>query len=386
MATGAAGCGNTVNIGQPTASGVNSSVNSSPVVFNYPVQPPDDTGRMLAIGSIIGGLFDALLGGDALGGAQDAQNVWKDTLDGTMTPRGKSELNYVDTVRNKLPPYESDLSNMLTLYRDDAAALWPKLDLIDGQIKAEIDSNLGRSDTEYNYANIACMDDAIAALCTMVGCGYTPDYAGIATRARADAEVASVENYRSLCRTGNRYNSRATQTALMEIRLQTTTAALVASSVSREAERIKSFEINENLRFKGATTLENIRLGRRELSLKYDNAAGAALRERWNAVASTWLSIQKLGDSTTQFAWKAYAESAFKSYELGGQMMASAMQAYQAFAESVRATARQGGGGGGISGMIAQITAILTLFSGGCDPVTFGSQSFFPRPQNCCGS
>jgi hypothetical protein len=341
---------------------------------------------MLAIGSIIGGLFDALLGGDALGDAEDAQSEWKNTLDGTMTPRGKSELNYVDTMRNKLPSYETDLSNMLTLYRNDAAALWPKLDIIDGQIKGEIASNLSRSDTEYNYSDIACMDEAVAALCEMVGCGYTPDYNGIATRARADAEAANVENYRALCRTGNRYNSRATQTALLEIRLQTTTAALVAASVARETERIKSFEINENLRFKGATTLEAMRLGRRELSLKYDNAAGAALRERWNAIATTWLSIQKLGDSTTQFAWKAYAESAFKSYELGGQMMASAMQAYQAFAESVRATARQGGGGGGISGMIAQLTAILTLFSGGCDPVTLGPISFNPRPQNCCGS
>jgi hypothetical protein len=525
MSATANGCGNAVDIQPATASGVNSTAVSSPTVFNYPVQPADDTGRMMALASIIGGLFDALLGGDALDDAEDAQNTWKSILDNTMTPRGQSELARVDTERAKMAPFETDLSNQLPDYRNKADAqygklspfetdsnaqrldyrgkadghfsqtdghdtdldghrdanrtdateywgkrtpfetdlatalaeyraradiMWGKLDPMDTKIQEEIDEQRQKSDDEFDYSNITCLDDAIDKLCEYVGCGYTPDYTGIATRARADAEIQAMKAYQEACRTGNRYNTRRTQSSLLDIRLATRSAALVATAGAREKERQYAFDTNLKMRFDHAKHLEDVRLKRRELSIKYDEMAMRALTERWKSFAelmlvkdkraddiaterwqnyvklhmdkdgvatsisterwkSMWtafmeedraadklsaddwqrfaklyLDLEKGGDGISTERWKAFSAEAFKSYELGGSMLAASMQAYQAFAASVRATAKQSGGGGGLAGLLAQLAAVVTMFSGDCSKKSILGIDFYPRPQNCC--
>lgn len=522
MAT-ANGCGNAVDIQPATASGVNSTAVSSPVIFSYPVQPPDDTGRMMALASIIGGLFDALLGGDGVSEAEDAQSSWKAIVD-DMKGRGLSELDRVPTERAKLGTFESDLAAQLTDYRAKADAqfgkltpyetdsdnqrldyrtkadghfaqtdghdadldglrdanradantywgklavyetdlleklqeyreraniMWGKLDPMDVKIQAEIDEQRQKSDDEFDLSNITCIDDAIEKLCEYVGCGYTPDYQGIATRARADAEIKALKLYNEACRVGNRYNTRRTTAALLDIRLATSSAAIIATSVGREKERQYAFDTNLKMRNDHATFLEKTRLGRRELSIKYDEMAMRALTERWQSFAKMmmdkdaradqiatdrWTSYVKLhmdkdrdataisserwkslwnafitedgladklsADSWQRFAklyldlenngdkisterWKSYAESAFKSFELGGQMYAAAAQAYQALAASIRATAKQTGGGGGVAGLLAQLTVVAGIFSGKCEAGPFG---ILGRPQNCCGT
>lgn len=305
--------------------------------------------------SIIGGLFDALLGGDGLDDAEDAQATWKGLLDGTMKPRGESELARVDSERAKLPPFETDLSNQLTDYRNKADArwptlapfetdldaqladyrgkadsdyaqlaghdsnldahrddyradasaqyalrlpyqddllehlnqyrtradeIWPKLDPLDAKIQAEIDEQRQKSDDEFDFSNITCLNDAVDKLCEFVGCGYTPDYQGIATRARADAEVKSLAMYQEACRTGNRYNSARSQTAMLNIRLATHSAALIASAKGREDERQFAVKTNHDWRFEHAKHLEDVRLNRRRLSMDYDKLALDNLRER----------------------------------------------------------------------------------------------------------
>ena len=520
------GCGNATAIKEVTASGVNSTAVSSPVVFNYPVQPADDTGRMMALASIIGGLFDALLGGDGISQAEDAQNSWKAIVD-DMKARGLTELDRVPTECAKLTDFETDLKNQLTDYRSKADTqfgklatyetdsdnqrldyrskadghfsqtdghdtdldglrdanrldantywgklaiyetdllekmqeyraradiMWGKLDPMDAKIQAEIDEQREKSDDEFDLSNATCIDDAIEKLCEYVGCGYTPDYQGIATRARADAEIKALKLYNEACRVGNRYNTRRTQSSLLDIRLATSSAAIIATSSGREKERQYAFDTNLKMRNDHAAFLEKTRLGRRELSIKYDEMALRALTERWQSFAKMmmdkdaradqiatdrWTSYVKLhmdkdrdataisserwkslwnafitedgladklsADSWSRFAklyidmenggdkisterWKSYAEGAFKSFELGGQMYAAAAQAYQSLAASIRATAKQSGGGGGIAGLLAQLAAVVTIFSGDCAKKTVLGIDFYPRPQNCCGT
>lgn len=386
MSATAQGCGNAVNIEAASNMGVNGTSVSAPTVFNYPVQPADDSGRMMALASIIGGLFDALLGGDALDDAEDAQNTWKSILDGTMTPRGQSELARVDTERAKMADFELDLKNQLTDYRAKADVMWPKLDPMDAKIQSEIDEQRTKSDDEFDFSNITCLDDAIDKLCEYVGCGYTPDYQGIATRARADAEIQAMKAYQEACRTGNRYNTRRTQSSLLDIRLATRSAALVATANAREKERQYAFDTNLKMRNDHAAFLEKTRMGRRELSIKYDEMAMRSLTERWTSFAKLYLDLEKSGDNISTERWKAFSAEAFKSYELGGSMLAASMQAYQALAASIRASAKQSGGGGGLAGLMAQFAAVYMMFSGSCDPIRIPLLGkFYPRPQSCCG-
>lgn len=379
------GCGSAINIKEVNASAPNSTAISNPTVFNYPVQPVDDTGRMMGLASLIGGLFDAMLGGDALDDAEDAQNVWKTLLDNVMKPRGESELARVDSERGKLAQFESDLAAQLADYRAKADVMWPKLEPINVKILEEIDSQRDKSDDEFDFSNITCLQDAIDKLCEYVGCGYTPDYQGIAIRARAEAEVKNLKAYQEACRIGNRYNTRRTTSALLDIRLATHSAALVATAAEREKERKYAFDTNLKMRVDHAAFLEKTRMGRRELSIKYDEMAMKALTERWSAFGKMYLDLEGAGDKISADRWDSYSKSAFKSYELGGQMLAASMQGYQALAASIRESARQSGGGGGFAGLLAQLTVVISMFNGDCKPFNLPwGEKFYPRPSSCC--
>lgn len=433
MTATANACGNAVDIQPATASGVNSTAVSAPTVFNYPRPAPRDDGRLMAVASLIGSLFDALLGGDGIGEAGDAESKWKDILDNHMKTRGESELQRVDSERAKLADFETDLKAQLTDYRNKADAIWPDLQPHDTIIDAERDEHrtksdewygdlqahdtildgevvehATKSDDEFALSNATCMQDAFDKLCEFVACGYTPDYNGIATRARADAEKAFATAYETACRSGNRYNVRRMQSRLTDIRLGVAAATVSATAEAREAERQFMWKTNHEWRFQHADFLEKTRLGRRQLSAKYDDtrigitkgqfddkfkmsfefdqSAIKMTMERWSSLAKLYLDMEHKADALSSDQWRMFNENGYRSLREGGEMLAAAAQAYQFLAASIRATAKQGGGGGGIAGMLATLAVVFPMFNGSCNPTQIPLLgTFFSRPQECCG-
>jgi hypothetical protein len=111
------------------------------------------------------------------------------------------------------------------------------------------------------------------------------------------------------------------------------------------------------------------------------------LRQRWESIAQMYLQLEGKGDSLSEKQWGMFAESAFKSLREGGEMLASAAQAYQFLAASIRATAKQGGGGtGGVTGALATLATVLPMFSGECNVVggLGGLLGIRGQPQQCC--
>ncbi len=425
--------GNAANVEPATASGTNSVAVSSPVVFQYPRPAPRDDGRLLAVAGLIGSLFDALLGGDNISEAQDAENNWKDILDNHMKTRGQSELERVDSERAKLADFETDLKTHLQWYRQQADTIWPDIAphdaIIDAErdehrtkssewyadlqphddiLDAEVIEHRRKSDEEYTLSNATCMQDSFDKLCEFVTCGYTPDYNGIQLRARADAEKAFGSVYEQICRTGNRYNTRRMQSRLTDVRLQMAAAYVGASTKAREDERQFMWKTNHEWRFQHAKFLEDTRVNRRQLSLKYDSvglevtkgqfddknktafeydkSAIAMSTERWNSLAKFYLDLENAADRLSEMQWKMYNENGYRSLREGGEMLAAAAQAYQFLAASIRASAKMSGGGLGIGAMLATLAVVFPMFSGSCNPVKIPLLgTFFPRPQECCG-
>lgn len=483
-ATPPAACAPTTNVGAVTSQGTGSTAVSSPTVFNYPVQPPRDDGRMLAVASLVGGVIDALLGGESLGNATAAESTWKDILDNQMKAKGTSELAMVDTLRGNLPTFANDLSAQLTDWRAKADSYFIKLNDTDAQLVAQINNqqNLAttsynslvpfhntvtaeiadqrtksddewsrinpydiiikdeiaeyqnKSDSEYVRADAWCTDDAIRKLCEFVACGYTPDYAGIASRARADAELENQAKYQEACRLANRYNTRRHDSLAADIRLATTAAAIGSATKAREAERQFMWKTNQEMRFEHAKWLEGSRVAskkfamdydelrmkyaqerwtshakmsfeqdslalkaaekawdvRADLAFKQDTLSVKTIEARWQQVANMYINQERFADAISTERWASYSNAAYKSFREGGEMLAGASQAYQFLAASIRATAKQGGGGGvGAAGALATLASVLTLFNGDCgkNPVMAAlGADFWGRPKNCCGS
>lgn len=424
-------CAPATNVDAVTASGTNSTAVSTPVVFNYPRQPPRDDGRLLALASLLGGFLDAILGGDAIGDAKDAEATWKSILDNIMYPRGQQELGRVDSERAKLPQFETDLLQQLADYRAKADILWPKLAPLETKINTELQVAADRAEAEFAklpaldqvvhdsitamstlsdeakaHAEALCTDDAFKALCEFTACGYVPDYEGIAARARADAELAAQSAYEDACRTANRYHTHFGQNAAFDVRLQTVQAAISGTAQARELERQFAFKTNHDIRFQHATLLEQTRLNRMNFSLKatetkqnlalrhweahaqlaerIDARVVEALRARWVDFASLYKDVEGRADALSELQWRMFSESAFRSLREGGEMLAAAAQAYQFLAASIRTTAKMGGAGtGGITTALTAIATLFPLFSGGCDPVNFLGFQLYGRPQDC---
>lgn len=376
-------CGPAAAVGETQATAVGAVAVSSPTIFQYPRQPARDDGRMLALGSLIGGVFDMVLGGDAISDAQDAEATWKGILDNVFKPRGEGLLQRFDTELAKLPDMETDLRNQLADYRAKADAMWPELAPLHQILKDEITEQRGKSNDEFAYADTLCTDDAMTRLCAFVACGYSPDYTGIATRARADAELAAQNTFDQMCRMGNRYNMRRTQHSLTEIRMATMSAAVGATAAAREKERMFAFETNYKLRFELAKAMENFRMGRKQLAIEYDKIAIQIAQERWNATAKLYLDLEHRGTEIADNLWKNFFTHAYKALNEGGQMLASAAQSYQFLAASIRATAKQGAGGG-VAGALGLLATVLPMFSGSCDGTSVLGVNIFPRPQECC--
>jgi hypothetical protein len=324
-------------------------------------------------------VLDAILGGDKIDDAVAAESTWKGILDDTMKPRGISELQHIDTERAKLPEFELDIKNELVRARALADTYLQKLPDLDTKLINDADWNVSQRDRELTLSDSTCVDDAIREVCKFVACGYTADYDGIATRARADAEVANIAAYREACDLANRYNTRVGAHTRMNIRLQTRSQFLLSSSVNRESERVSAWKMNEDMRFKHADKLESIRLGRRKLSVEYDQQADKIWADRWAVYYKLHNDHDTAANEMSKERWAAYSESALKSMREGGEMLAAAAQAYQFLAASIRASSKQGGMS--IGGIAASLAAVLGVFNGSCEKSLLGVYS---RPQNCC--
>lgn len=371
----------TVDIQAASATAPNSTAVSAPTVFNYPVQPVNDTGRQMALGAIIGTLVDALLGGDGAAGAAQAESEWKGMLNNYLKAKGQAELDRVPTERDKLPHFETDLKNQLADLRAKADEYYIKLAPLDTELDREFKEYMTKAHNEFDLSNTTCVDDALRAVCQYVTCGYTPDYTSIATRARADAEVESLSALQDACQLSNRYNTRVGDHRAMQVRLQMHSTALLATNKAREDERQFMWKTNQDMRFSLLDKMESIRLGRRDLSFKYDQFATKTMESRWADFAKEHLSMENGATSIAERQWSNFSESAFKSFREGGEMLAAAAQAYQFLAASIRATAKQSGGGAGLGALLPALATVLTVFSGSCSGILPG---FFSRPQECC--
>lgn len=332
---------NTVDIKEATASGTNGVAVSAPTVFQYPVQPPRDDGRMLAIASLISSLIDTAMGGDSASFAlaKDAEAKWSALVD-KLKEFGTAELDRVGTQRNKLPQYELDLEQQYKADRanaDDMIA-WAK------QAKA-------------------CADTAYDALCAFAECGYVPQYAQILYRAKADTAASVTQAMQDSCRMADRYGSAQAHNAAMHAALAGAVAYVGAGTAAVESERQFAWKTNADIKFRLQEASERVVESRHKLGMAYDAAATAISTERW----------------------RAYEDSAFKSMREAGEMLASAAQAYQMLAASARMTAKQDDGGGW-AGILLKLGATLGLFSGSCDPIGLFGVNFYPRPQVCCSA
>lgn len=331
----------TTDIKEATASGVNSTAVSAPTVFNYPVQPPRDDGRMLAVASLLASLIDTSLGGDddAFQIARDAEAKWSELVN-KLKDFGTTELDRVGTERDKLPPFETDLSDQRG---------WERT----------------RADEMFAWGAIAktCADEALQRLCAYVACGYTPQYTSILSRVAADAAIQRSKAHTEACRTANRYALPLAHSLANDLDMAQAASYVGAATAAVETERRFAWDTNTKLRFDLQKVMEQTAEGRFKLGMAHDTQATAIATERWNA----------------------YANSAFKSMREAGEMLAAAAQAYQMLAASARQTAKQGDGGGW-AGILLKLAAVLGLFNGKCGEQSIFGLSWFARPEVCCAS
>ena len=329
------------DIKEVTASGTNSAAISAPTVFNYPVQPPRDDGRMLAVASLLASLIDTALGGDddAFQIARDAETKWAELVD-KLKSFGTTELDRVATERGKLPPFETDLADQRA---------WERT----------------RADEMFAWGAIAktCADDALSRLCDYVSCGYTPQFTQIMTRVAADAAIQRAKAHEEACRTANRYAVPLAHSLANDLDMAHAASYVGAATMAIEGERRFAWETNTKLRFDLQRTMEQTVESRFKLGMAHDTQATAIATERWNS----------------------YANSAFKSMREAGEMLAAAAQAYQMLAASARQTAKQGDGGGW-AGVLLKLAAVLGLFNGKCGEQSIFGMSWFARPEICCAA
>jgi hypothetical protein len=264
------------------------------------------------------------------------------------------------------------------------------------------------ADEEYVHSKQLCTDRAYAELCEFVACGYTPDYQGIEDRTRADAEAAVKMLANDACRLSKRYNTRRGYHDSLQIQTAIMATAISAATRERESERREVFKLNHDMRFQHAKALEDVRIGRlnhaakeREnasqmlterwashsrLSVGLDREVAEHLRERWTAWTRHYEFAESGANQLSEQQWKMFAESAFRSLREGGEMLASAAQAYQFLAASIRTSAKQGGAGaGGVASVLSALAIIVPMFSGSCEAINIPLLGKFePNRKDCC--
>lgn len=301
------------------ASGTNSTAISSPHIIQYPRQPKRDDGKWMSLGNIIGALIGKFANGDKLDQASDAEDTWEDLNDRLMG-RGIQEWDRIQP--------ERDLAKVADDHLADRA-----------------NKDEGRSSSEWDYSEAlrGCTDTLQKKLCDYVACGYQPDYDGILSRARADAQSMASVQLKEACRIANRYNTGMNRMVHSDILRAEMLAVVGATTRAREEERATMWKVNSELLFKGTEQMESMRVRRSELSRTYGQ--------------------QGIANQSNRYA--QHNDNGYKSLQIGSDMLASAGQNFAWLAESLRRSAEKDTGN--FAALGALIGVLLPQFFCGGD-------------------
>ena len=403
---------------ESSATGDFSTVVSSPTIIQYPRPPRNDTGRYVAIGSLLGTLVGRLANSGRISEASSAEDTWK-SLNNQLANRGTGNWGRSDTEYNaSTAAYNSadgNATNATNFSLADRTAglgfetgtLVPRATTMFTQtdadradvIRIEVDNVLPRAgilitraDEEEVRADSlsACLDSLHAKLCAYAECGYKPDYDGILMRAKADAQFVESEKIAAACRVADRYGTGMNADVACDIRRAGVLATVGTAAKLREDERQFMWKYKGELFSNTAKTFESHRNNRLQTQLAMTREALNAyenqqkLREgmaRFNAQTAIStvedqqrkrLTGSQYYDASAQRTYLQVATSRAKESlqwdSQAGQMVAGAGQNYAWLAESLRRTAQLDTGG------FAAIGVALALAAG----------TFLDAPSDVC--
>ncbi|MBS0229246.1 MAG: hypothetical protein JSS23_11195 [Proteobacteria bacterium] len=188
-----------VQMGEVSNTGTNGVSLSTPHITQVRV-PKRDDGRWMMLGSVIGSVIGRLINDDIIDKAEDAEDTWKDLTD-QMKQHGLDEWAHAALIKQ-------------------------------------------------------CDDDLWERYCTYALCGYTPDYAGILSRARADAALVMTTKYAEAARTARRYNTGLNANVALDLLRTEAIAVVGAATVARENERQMMWKVNFDLTRQAAVDFE----------------------------------------------------------------------------------------------------------------------------------
>ena len=391
---------------------------SCPTIIQYPRPPRNDTGRYVAIGSLLGTLVGRLANSGRIAEASSAEDTWKG-LNNQLANRGtgnwtRSDTEYTasTTAYTNADGNATNATNLSLVDRNaglgfETSTLVPRATTMFTQtdadradvIRIEVDNVLPRAgilitraDEEEVRADSlsACLDSLHAKLCAYAECGYKPDYDGILMRAKADSQFVESEKIAAMCRVADRYGTGMNADVACDIRRAGVLATVGTAAKLREDERQFMWKYKGELFSNTAKTFESHRNNRLQTQLAMTREALNAyesqqrLREgmaRFNAqtAISTVEDQQRKRLTGSQY----YDASAQRTYlqvatsrageslrwdSQAGQMVAGAGQNYAWLAESLRRTAQLDTGG------FAAIGVALALAAG----------TFLDAPSDVC--
>lgn len=205
-----------VEMGEVSNTGTNGVSLSTPHITQVRV-PKRDDGRWMMLGSVIGSIVGRLVNDDLIDKAEDVEATWEALTD-QMKQQGLDEWAHAAVIKQ-------------------------------------------------------CDDDLWAQYCQYALCGYTPDYAGILQRARADAAVVMTARYAEAARTARRYNTGLNANVALDLLRTEALAVIGAATTARESERQMMWKVNFDLTRQAAVDFETAY--RQRLMLGADLVASA---------------------------------------------------------------------------------------------------------------
>lgn len=280
----ASSCGvNQANIEAGTASAPGATQVNANHIIQYPRQPKRDDGKWTSIGSLIGALLGKFANKGSINKAKDAENEWS-RINTELHNKGNELWGKMPAERSTANDADTDLANQYTWnvdQRDSELARATKLDV--------------------------CNDTLHEKVCKFAQCGYTPDYDGIKARIMADVAAQTKKARAEMCKSLNRYSTRACcgiETALATTSIATAVGAL---HKAREDERARAWQINEGLLFKAVELMEKHRGERTNSAAAFDKTAINIQQKRYDAHNSNYFDMAKLGAEFLTSAGKNYA-------------------------------------------------------------------------------
>lgn len=285
---------NKAEVGELTASGVNSVALSAPHIVQYPRPPKRDDGRWIALSSVIGNIIGKLSSRKVIKEAKGVENEWREVM------RKLKQMADNEVVR-------------VSPLRDKANTAMEELDVRN-------DKNWQRGDVEYAYGESVkpCIDNLAAEICALADCGYQADYDGIKTRIAADAALAEQKELDKLCRINNRYNTGWNCDVRGQLAIATQSAIIAQTNKAREEERLRKWQYDLDVKTKNFELMERVRQNRQATAQNYDRTASE--QRRWQ--------------------YTAYYTDAQNSLKMGADMLTGHGQNAAWLAESLRKTAK----------------------------------------------